>query len=142
MDYDYKALGLKCGLEVHQQLDTGKLFSRTPSILREDKPHYKIERRLRPAASELGEHDKAALEAFSKGLSYIYEGYYDTISLVELDDEPIQSIDQDALRATLEVSLLCESNIIDEMIVMRKNVLDGSNTSSFQRTMLVAVGGS
>ncbi len=141
MEYDYKALGLKCGLECHQQLDTGKLFSRTPSALREDKPHFKVKRRLRPVVSELGEHDRAALEAFEKGLHYIYEGYRDTVSLVELDEEPPQDVDREALGAVLEVALMCGCNILDEMFVMRKNVIDGSNTSGFQRTMLVATGG-
>tara|TARA_Y100000310_G_scaffold344615_1_gene458318 strand:- start:6802 stop:8685 length:1884 start_codon:yes stop_codon:yes gene_type:complete len=142
MDFDYKALGFKCGLEIHQQLDTGKLFIRTPSILRDDKPHYRIERKLRPVVSELGEYDKAALEAFKKNLTYIYEGYNDTISLVELDEEPPQPIDEDALKTILEVSLISRSNILDELFPMRKLVIDGSNTSGFQRTMLVATGGS
>jgi len=141
MDFDYNALGFKCGLEVHQQLDTGKLFSRTPSLLREDKPDYKVKRTLRPVVSELGEFDKVALEAFRKGLYYIYEGYNDTISLIELDEEPPQPVDQDALKTILEISLMTQSSIIDEIFVMRKMVIDGSNTSGFQRTMLVSTGG-
>src|SRR3989344_2821339 len=141
MDYDYKSLGLKCGLEVHQQLDTGKLFSRSPSILREDKTDFTIKRFLRPVASETGEYDRAALEAHSKGLFYNYEGYRDTISLVELDEEPTQPIDEEAFRTVLEIALLTNSNIVDEMFAMRKMVIDGSNTSGFQRTMLVATGG-
>ncbi|HLC93196.1 MAG TPA: Glu-tRNA(Gln) amidotransferase subunit GatE [archaeon] len=142
MDFDYKALGLKCGLECHQQLDTGKLFSRTPSLLREDTPDFKVKRRIRAVASELGEHDKAAIEAVEKGLYYIYEGYYDTIGLIEIDEEPIAPLDDDALRTTLEVALLSKSRVIDEMIVMRKAIADGSNCSGFQRTILVATGGS
>src|SRR3989344_1183376 len=112
MDYDYKALGLKCGLEIHQQLDTGKLFSRTPSILRDDEPDYRVERKLRPVVSELGEFDKAALEAFRKNLTYIYEGYNDTTSLIELDEEPPQPVDKEALRTTLEISMVFNSNIL------------------------------
>ena len=142
MEFDYEKLGLMCGLEVHQQLDTGKLFIRTPSILRDDEPDYKIERKLRPVASELGEFDKAALEAFKKGLTYIYEGYNDTISLVELDEEPPQPCDEEALKTILEISLMTNARIFDEMFVMRKAVIDGSNTSAFQRTMLVSMGGS
>ncbi|MEK6957709.1 MAG: Glu-tRNA(Gln) amidotransferase subunit GatE [archaeon] len=141
MDFDYKALGLKCGLECHQQLDTGKLFSRTPSMLREDSPHYRVERKLRPVVSEFGEYDKAALEAFKKGLTYVYEGYNDTTSLVELDEEPPQECDKEALHTILEVALLAESKILDELFTMRKAVIDGSNTSGFQRTMLVSTGG-
>jgi len=141
MDFDYKALGFMCGLEIHQQLNTGKLFCRTPSILRDDKPDYTIERKLRPVVSELGEYDRAALEAFKKNLTYIYEGYNDTISLVELDEEPPQPVDEDALKTILEVSLISGSNILDELFPMRKLVIDGSNTGGFQRTMLVATGG-
>lgn len=142
MDVDYRALGLKCGLECHQQLDTGKLFSRAPSVLRDDEPNFTVERRLRPTVSELGELDRAALEAYEKNLSYVYEGYSDTTSLLELDEEPPQPIDQEALATTLEVALMCKSTVLDEMFVMRKMVIDGSNTSGFQRTVLVATGGS
>ncbi len=141
MHIDYRALGLKCGLECHQQLAAGKLFSRSPSILRDDAPHYTVERRLRPSASELGEVDRAALEAFEKGLSYIYEGYYDTVSLVELDEEPPQAVDSEALGTILEIAMMCNSSVLDEIFVMRKMVIDGSNTSGFQRTALVATGG-
>jgi len=139
--HDYEKLGLKCGLEVHQQLDTGKLFIRTPSRLRDEKPDYTIERKLRPVVSELGEMDKAALEAYEKDLSYVYEGYNDTISLIELDEEPPQKTDADAMKTILEVALMAESNVIDEIFPMRKMVIDGSNTSGFQRTMLVATSG-
>ena len=138
---DFKALGLKCGLEVHQQLDTGKLFCRTPSLLREGKADYTVSRKLRPVVSELGEYDAASLEAFRKGLEYVYEGFDDSISLVELDEEPPQPIDGEALKISLEVALLCKSQVLDQLFVMRKAVIDGSNTSGFQRTMLVATGG-
>ncbi len=141
MHIDYKALGLKCGLECHQQLDTGKLFSRTPSVLRDDGPHFTVERRLRPVVSEMGEFDPAALEAFKKNLSYVYEGYTDTTSLVELDEEPPQPMDGEALATVLGISLMCKSAVLDEFFVMRKLVIDGSNTSGFQRTALVATGG-
>ena len=141
MAFDYTKLGLKAGLEVHQQLDTGKLFCRCPSKLREDKPHFAVERKIRAVASELGEFDKAALEAMQKGLTYIYEGYYDSTCLIELDEEPPLPTEEEALRTTLEVALMCNSNILDELFVMRKAVADGSNTSGFQRTMLVALGG-
>jgi len=138
---DYKSVGLKCGLELHQQLDTGKLFCRCPSVLREDKPDFLINRRLRPVASELGEYDTAAVEAYNRGLTYQYQVYSDTNCLVETDDEPPSLIDMDALETVLEISLLCNSSIQNELYVMRKAVIDGSNTSAFQRTMLVAEGG-
>lgn len=132
---------LVCGLEVHQQLDTGKLFSRTPSVLSEEKPDRIIYRRLRPVASELGEFDPAALETYKKGLAYRYECYRDSISLVETDDLPPQPVNEAALDTLLTVGLLCGATFVDRAIVMRKNVIDGSNTSGFQRTTLVCVGG-
>ncbi len=138
---DWKKLGLKAGLECHQQLETGKLFCRCPSTLREDKPDKIFERKLSAVASELGEFDKAAVEAFQKDLSFRYEAYTDTTCLIESDEEPPQPADQKALETTLKVALMAKANILDEMFVMRKAVIDGSNTSGFQRTMLISLGG-
>jgi len=140
-EYDYRALGLKAGLECHQQLDTGKLFCRCPSILREEKPDFAIRRSLRAVASELGEYDAAALEAQRKGLAYIYEGYNDTTCLIEADEEPPKNIDSEALKTILKITLMVGAKVPDVLQVMRKTVIDGSNTSGFQRTLLVALGG-
>jgi len=141
METDYSKIGLKAGLEVHQQLDTGKLFCRCPSQLREDKPDIVFERKLRAVASELGEFDAAALEAFKKDISFEYQAYSNTNCLLETDEEPPQPCDREALETTLKVALMAKANILDELVVMRKAVVDGSNTSAFQRTMLAAVGG-
>jgi glutamyl-tRNA(Gln) amidotransferase subunit E len=140
MDFDYKTLGLMAGLEVHQQLDTKKLFIRTPSKLEENTDFF-IERKLRPVASELGEYDKTALDAFGRNETFIYNGNKENISLVELDEEPPQPLDKEALKTVLEVALLCNSNCVSEAVVMRKTIIDGSNTSAFQRTMLISIGG-
>ncbi|MGI6589867.1 MAG: Glu-tRNA(Gln) amidotransferase subunit GatE [Candidatus Iainarchaeum sp.] len=137
---DYEKLGLKAGLEVHQQLDTGKLFMRTPSTL-SDEFDFTIERKLRPVASELGEYDKTALDAFKRNETFYYSGKKENISLIELDEEPPQEMDEDALKTILEVALLCKSNPVDRLITMRKIIIDGSNTSAFQRTTLVSLGG-
>ena len=139
---DFKTLGLKVGLEIHQQLDTErKLFCHCPTILRTDDPIYTVERRLRPTPSEIGEVDVAALKEYMRGKTYIYQ-YYDTNCLVELDEEPPQLVSEEAKKIVAEVSLLLNSKIIEEIQVMRKTVLDGSNTSAFQRTMLIATDGS
>lgn len=137
---DYSKLGLKCGLEVHQQLDTDKLFIRTPSTLT-DEINFTIERKLRPVASEMGEYDKTALEEFKRGETFFYSGNSANISLVELDEEPPQPLDREALKTILEVSALCNSTTVSTIIPMRKTILDGSNTSAFQRTCLVSIGG-
>ncbi len=139
---DYKELGLKVGLEIHQQLDTErKLFCHCPTILRTDDPIYTIERKLRPTPSEMGEVDVAALKEYMRGKTYVYQ-YYDTNCLVELDEEPPHHVSDEAKKIVAEVSLLLNSNIIEEIQVMRKTVLDGSNTSAFQRTMLISTDGS
>ena len=138
---DYKALGLKCGLEVHQQLETGKLFCRCPSLLMEGEPDYTFERKLRAVASELGEFDPAVLEQVKKGLTYEYRAWHDCCCLVECDEEPPKPADPVALETALKVALMAGAKIFGELFVMRKTVIDGSNTSGFQRTMLVAENG-
>lgn len=141
MPLDYKKLGFKAGLEVHQQLNTGKLFCRCPSLLREDEPDIRFERQLKVVASEFGEFDRAAVEAAAKNLLYTYEAYSDTNCLVEADEEPPKRADREAVKTAIQVALLVNARIFDEIFVMRKLVLDGSAISSFQRTMLVAAGG-
>ncbi|MAG37920.1 hypothetical protein CMI45_00840 [Candidatus Pacearchaeota archaeon] len=136
-EIDYSKIGLKAGLEIHQQLDTGKLFSRTPSLLRSDKPDYVVSRRLHAVAGEEGEIDSAVEHEAALDKEFIYEGYDDTISLVELDESPPQSLDQDALEETIKIALLLNCEIYPVSQIMRKTVIDGSNTSGFQRTVLI-----
>jgi glutamyl-tRNA(Gln) amidotransferase subunit E len=141
MALDYEALGLRVGFEIHQELDTHKLFCNCPSILREEDAPLKVKRRLRPTQSELGEVDRAALMEAIKGKGFRYQVYPENICLVEMDDEPPHPVNQEALDIALEIALLLGANPVDEVHVMRKTVIDGSNTSGFQRTMLVATGG-
>ncbi len=141
MDLDYKKLGLKAGLEIHQQLDTHKLFCNCPSVIREDEPDLRVKRVLFPSPGETGVIDKAALEERKKGKYFIYEVYNDTNCLVELDEEPPKEINKEALKIALIIAKFLKMNIFDEIHVMRKTVVDGSNTSGFQRTALLAVDG-
>ncbi len=138
MSKDYSKLGFKAGLEIHQQLDTPKLFSGAPSFLRNDEPHYTFERKLHAVAGETGKVDEAVSHEASLGKKFIYEGYRDTISLVELDEEPAHNINDEALEVSLTVALLLNCEIYPVTQVMRKTVIDGSNTSGFQRTLLIA----
>ncbi len=138
---DYKKLGFKAGLEIHQQLDTGKLFSRTPSYLRTDPPNFKIERELHPIAGETGEIDLAVAHESSLNKKFFYEGYNDSISLVELDEAPPQKIDEEALEEALKIAVLLNCQIYQTSQIMRKTVIDGSNTSGFQRTVLIGHSG-
>lgn len=138
---DYEELGLKCGIEIHQQLNTHKLFCNCPSILRDDKPDIVIKRHLHASAGELGEVDVAAIHEKQKEQTFVYEAYTNTTCLVELDEEPPKSMNLEALEAALQVSMILGSKIVDKIQVMRKTIINGSCVSGFQRTALVSMGG-
>lgn len=135
---DYKKIGLKSGLEIHQQLDTHKLFCSCPSVLKQAEPDMKIKRKLKAVAGESGKIDEAASFEQQKDKEFIYEFYKDSNCLVELDEEPPHEINQDALMIAIQISLLLNCKIVPISQVMRKTVIDGSNTAGFQRTMLLA----
>jgi len=137
MPHDYKKLGLKAGLEIHQQLNTHKLFCGCPSILRSDEPSYTIQRKLNPVVGETGKIDIAAAHEKSKDKTFIYQ-VFDTNCLVELDEEPPHEINQEALKIALQISELLNCKIFPVAQIMRKTVVDGSNTSGFQRTAMIA----
>ncbi|HID60667.1 MAG TPA: Glu-tRNA(Gln) amidotransferase subunit GatE [Hadesarchaea archaeon] len=141
MEPDYKKLGLRVGFEIHQELDTRKLFCNCPSKLREERPPMEVKRRLRPTQSEMGEVDRAALAEVLKNKGFAYQLYPDTVCLVELDDEPPHPINEEALDIALEVAFLLKAKPVNEVHTMRKIVIDGSNTCGFQRTALVATDG-
>jgi glutamyl-tRNA(Gln) amidotransferase subunit E len=142
MSFDYAKLGFKSGLEIHSQLDTQhKLFCDCPTVRSEEFPN-EIKRKLRAVAGELGEIDVAALLEFEKDLEFAYKSNADTSCLVELDCEPPHELNAEALDVTLQVCKLLDSRVVDEIHIMRKTVIDGSNTSGFQRTALVGIGGS
>jgi Glu-tRNA(Gln) amidotransferase subunit E-like FAD-binding protein len=132
---------MKSGLEIHQQLDTGKLFCRCPGILRNDEPDWIVRRKLHAVAGESGEVDIAAKHEVSKDVDFIYQGYKDSCCLVEFDEEPPREIDKDALKIAVQIALLLNCEIIPVTQIMRKTVLNGSNTSGFQRTALIAKNG-
>ncbi|MEN2999553.1 MAG: Glu-tRNA(Gln) amidotransferase subunit GatE [Acidilobaceae archaeon] len=137
---DYRAVGLKVGLEIHQQLLTRrKLFCHCPAELSEESGEALV-RRLRPTRSEMGEVDPAALFEWRRGRYYEYET--SNTCLVEADEEPPHELDREALAIALGVALSLGSSLVDEVYVMRKIVIDGSNTTGFQRTALIALGGS
>lgn len=139
--FNYKDLNVKIGLECHAQISSHKLFCSCPSVLREDTPNIKIKRFLRAVSSEIGEKDTVAEYEMSKNKYAIYEAYKDTTCLVELDEEPIHLINKDALEVALQVCKILNMKFVDEMQVMRKQVLDFSNTSGFQRSILIARNG-
>lgn len=142
-NFDYDELGLMCGLEIHQQLNTEeKLFCRCPSKLQgKKKPDFMIKRLMRPVLGEMGTFDKAMLTEYEKNINIEYECYNDVICTYELDETPPFSCNNEARKIALKIALLLNSNIIEEMHVCRKNYLDGSVPSGFQRTMILGTDG-
>ncbi len=141
MDLDYEELGLKVGFEIHQELDTRKLFCNCPSKLQEEEPKITVRRKLRPTESELGEIDRAALAEAAKSKTFQYEVHPESVCLVELDEEPPHPMNEEAKDIALEASLLLDADPLDEVHIMRKTVIDGSNTAGFQRTALMSTNG-
>jgi len=142
MSSKYSKIGLKAGLEIHQQLDTReKLFCSCEPNLFKDDPEFTFLRRLRPTQSEMGQVDSAALFEFQKGTKILYEANSDTACLVEMDEEPPHDLNREAVEITMLASLMMNMKPVDEVHVMRKTVIDGSNTTGFQRTCVVALNG-
>lgn len=139
---DYKGIGLKVGLEIHQQLATkNKLFCHCEEF-QSDEFDFLFIRRLRPTQSELGQVDPAAMFEFKKGKMIKYHANRRSSCLVEADEEPPHDLNMEAVESALIVALALKSKVVDELHTMRKIVIDGSNTTGFQRTIIVALGGS
>lgn len=138
---NYKDLGFKAGLEIHQQLPKRKLFSHEPTRIRKEKPDFTIQRILRARAGESGQIDKAAAHEDAKQKHFEYRGYNDTDSLVELDEEPPHQPCEQAIETALITARLLNMEIADSLQFMRKIVIDGSNVSGFQRTGLIGTNG-
>jgi glutamyl-tRNA(Gln) amidotransferase subunit E len=138
---DWKKIGLKFGIEIHQRLDTHKLFCQCSSGIENEKPDFRFKRNLRAIFGELGEIDAAALFEFTRERDFIYQHFDGESCTVEMDDEPPQPMNPDALDIGLKVGLILDCKIPDEIFVMRKTVIDGSNTSGFQRTSVIGLDG-
>ncbi|MGB9960048.1 MAG: Glu-tRNA(Gln) amidotransferase subunit GatE [Candidatus Bathyarchaeales archaeon] len=142
MELDYEKTGLKVGLEIHQQLDTStKLFCACKPELFKEESEITFIRRLRPTQSELGQIDPAAYFEFQKGVKILYEANSQTACLVEMDEEPPHPLSMEAVEITLTAALMMNASPVEEIHVMRKTVIDGSNTTGFQRTCVIALNG-
>jgi glutamyl-tRNA(Gln) amidotransferase subunit E len=128
------------GLEIHQQLDTKKLFCDCRSELVEEKG-CEVQRRLRPTQSELGEIDRAALVQAEKKMRFRYQAPAHCSCLVDADEEPPHETNADATDVVLTIAAMLNAPAVDEIHFMRKLVIDGSNTTGFQRTAMVAMDG-
>ncbi len=141
-DNRFKELGFKCGLEVHQQLDTAKkLFCRCPVGYVDGPPDGLIIRHMRPTLSELGEYDGTALMEFKTKKEVVYELFRDNVCTYEMDDTPPFPINQEALDIAIQICMMFNCHIVDELHITRKQYLDGSIPTGFQRTAIVGVEG-
>jgi glutamyl-tRNA(Gln) amidotransferase subunit E len=142
LEVDYQKIGLKVGLEIHQQLNTSaKLFCNCKPTLFKEEPEVTFLRRLRPTQSELGQVDPAAYFEFQKGVKILYEANRETSCLVEMDEEPPHALNLEAVETVLTAALMMNAKPVSEVHVMRKTVIDGSNTTGFQRTCAIALNG-
>jgi len=142
-DFDYEQLGLKCGLEIHQQLDSEtKLFCRCPNELQGTREtDFTLIREMRPVLGEMGTYDEAMLTEYEKEMKIVYECYNDVICTYEMDETPPFECNNEARKIAIQIALLLNSNVIKEMHVCRKNYLDGSVPCGFQRTMILGKDG-
>ncbi|MEM2137745.1 MAG: Glu-tRNA(Gln) amidotransferase subunit GatE [Candidatus Anstonellaceae archaeon] len=130
-----------CGIEIHQRIAGKKLFCNcVPSESEDRRIHF--DRRLHAVRSELGELDAAVRVEALRDRSFRYSAPFQSACLVEADEEPPHPLNPEALSAVLVFSTLLSSKPVDQLHIMRKNVIDGSNTSGFQRTAVVSLGGS
>jgi glutamyl-tRNA(Gln) amidotransferase subunit E len=142
LEINYEKIGLKVGLEIHQQLNTSaKLFCNCKPELFKEEPEITFLRRFRPTQSELGQIDPAAYFEFQKGVKILYEANKATSCLVEMDEEPPHPLNMEAVETVLTAAMMMNAKPVDEIHVMRKTVIDGSNTTGFQRTCVIALDG-
>jgi Glu-tRNA(Gln) amidotransferase subunit E-like FAD-binding protein len=139
---DYEKIGFKCGIEIHNRLNTKtKLFCHCNPNFSESNPSLIIKRKLRPVAGEMGQVDVAATYEYLRKRSFYYNCYDEETCLVDSDEEPPMPMNKEALEIVLQVALLLNAKIPDEIHIMRKTVIDGSNTTGFQRTAIVGMNG-
>ncbi len=142
-DETYREIGFMSGLEIHQQLMTSKkLFCRCPSGLYTDEWDAEVLRHMRPTLSELGEYDGTALMEFKTKKNIIYRLKSESVCTYEMDDTPPFLMNEDALDVAIQMCLMLNCEIVDEFHISRKQYLDGSIPTGFQRTSIIGVNGS
>lgn len=143
MSNDIQQLGFKCGVEIHQQLLTDKkLFCRCLAGRYSSEHHAEVLRHMRPTLSEMGVYDGCALMEFKTKKEILYLLNKESVCTYEMDDTPPFPINKQALDIAIELALLCGCSIVDEMHIARKQYLDGSIPTGFQRTGIVGINGS
>lgn len=142
MSEDVTKLGFKCGVEIHQQLLTEKkLFCRCPAFKYSTHHDAEVLRHMRPTLSEMGGYDGCALMEFKTKKEIVYLLNKESVCTYEMDDTPPFPINQKALDIVIEIALMLGCSIVDEMHIARKQYLDGSIPTGFQRTGIVGING-
>ena len=142
MAFNYKELGFKCGLEIHQRLDTQtKLFCRCITSTETEEPILNVERYQRAVAGETGHVDRSTSFESGRKREFKYRVFRKTTCLVDIDEEPPHGASKEALETALRIAAYLSANVPDEIEPMRKEVVDGSNPSSFQRSMMIGYNG-
>ena len=136
---DYQKLGFKAGIEIHQELNTKKLFCDCASLMEEKEVISTTRRKLRASAGETGRIDLASAFEHMRDRSFVYHGYKNESCLVDLDEEPPHNVNPEAFEIALGVAKLFKLRVPDSICVMRKTVTDGSSVAGFQRTMLIGL---
>lgn len=140
---ELRELGFRCGLETHQQLSVpGKLFCRCPARIRNDPPDTELLRHMRPTLSEFGEYDGTALMEFKTRKQVHYLLYNDSVCTYEMDDTPPFKAAPAAVASAIEIAMMFNMSLVDEIHITRKQYLDGSIPTGFQRTAIIGVNGS
>jgi len=96
---------------------------------------------MRPTLSELGEYDGTALMEFKTRKEIIYRINRETVCTYEMDDTPPFEINDEALDIAFGLGMLYGSSMVDEVHIARKQYLDGSIPTGFQRTAIVCLDG-
>ncbi len=132
---------IRCGFEWHVQLNTGKLFCRCRPKMHDEDGEIKLKRLFKPSFGESGRVDESAAFEGSKAKEILYDTYKDSDCLVDIDEEPPHEVDREALEIAFKFGNALKATLLDNIIFMRKTIVDGSNTSGFQRTATVGIDG-